>query len=334
MYAQASDPTLRRKKSPDNRMRIIRSLSHWPQAAQGSVMALGNFDGMHKGHQAVIGRARALAHAQGRPLAVMTFEPHPRRFFRPDLPVLRIAPFSEKARLLRDAGVDYLFVARFNKAFSSLGAEAFMTQVLQHGLQVAHVVTGHNFAFGHRRDGDVLTLHHATKHGLFDYTQVDAVAGEETVYSSTTVRDALRDGRMEDAAAILGRAYGMHGVVIHGDQRGRSIGFPTANIRPAPLFLPRLGVYAVHFELEGKVYDAVANFGNRPTVDGHRCLLEVHALDGAFDAYGKPARVDFVKFIRPEQKFSGIDALKAQIAQDEMAARAIHHEQRTKVQAC
>lgn len=290
-------------------------------------MALGNFDGMHKGHQAVIGRAHAIAREQGRPLAVMTFEPHPRRFFRPDLPVLRIVPFSEKARLLREAGVDYMYVARFNRRFCELSAQAFMADILCKGLSVAHVVTGHNFAFGHKRSGSVETLHEAQASGLFDYTQVEAVAREESVYSSTAIREALAEGRMADAAALLGRPYSMHGTIIHGAKRGGGIGFPTANIRPAPLYLPRFGVYAVRLHVTGQHYDAVANFGNRPTVDGQTVLLETHALDASFDAYGAAARVDFVDFIRPEQKFSGIDALKAQIAQDVMAARAIHEQQ-------
>lgn len=313
-------------------MKIIRSLEYWPSTAYGSVMALGNFDGLHKGHQAVIGRARAIAREQGRPLAVMTFEPHPRRFFRPGLPILRIVSFSEKARLLREAGVDYLYVARFNRAFSGLSAQEFIAQVLGAGLHVGHVVTGHNFAFGHQRGGSVQTLRDAAAAGAFDYTQVEAVAREEAVYSSTAVREALTEGRMRDAAALLGRPYSIHGTVIHGHKRGGGIGFPTANIRPAPLYLPRFGVYAVRLHVGGAHYEAVANFGNRPTVDGQTVLLETHALDAQFDAYGKAARVDFVDFIRPERKFSGIDALKAQIAQDVMAARAIH-EQQQKVQA-
>lgn len=313
-------------------MKLIHTLSHWPQSAHGSVMALGNFDGVHKGHQAVIGRSRDIARAQSRPLAVMTFEPHPRRYFRHDQPVLRIVPFAEKARLLRDAGVDYLYVARFNRAFSQLSAEEFMQDMLGDKLHVAHVVTGHNFTFGHNRGGNAQTLHKAQQRGDFAYTEVEAVADGE-VYSSTSIRKALSEGRVEDAAAVLGRPYSIHGQIIHGDKRGRSIGFPTANIRPSPLFLPRFGVYAVRLLLGDVIYNAVANLGNRPTVDGQHCLLEVHALDTAFDGYGQQARVEFVHFIRPEQKFSGIDALTEQIAQDCVAAKAIHKDMQQKVQA-
>lgn len=315
-------------------MRIIRSLSHWPQAAQCSVMALGNFDGVHLGHQAVIGRAREIARNQNRLLAIMTFEPHPRRFFQPELPILRIAPFSEKARLLRDAGVDYLFVARFNAAFSMLSAEEFIQDILLKGLHVAHVVTGHNFAFGYRRGGNVEYLEACAKEKGFAYTRVDAAVMEDgDVYSSTAIRTALSEGRMEEVASLLGRSYAMRGPVIHGDRRGHSIGFPTANIRPAPLYLPRLGVYAVRLHVQGQVYSAVANLGLRPTVDGARKLLEVHALDAVLDCYGAHANVEFLSFIRPERKFPGLDALKAQIKDDVRTARAIHNIKENRLQA-
>lgn len=317
-------------------MRIIRDVSRWPEEAHGAVMALGNFDGMHRGHQAVIAEARTIAEREGRPLSIMTFEPHPRRFFKPELPVLRIAPFSDKARLLRDAGVRYLYVARFNRAFSELSADEFIRDVLLDGLNVAHVVTGHNFAFGYQRGGNVPYLRAQSQELGFGYTQVEAVMPDtgEHAYSSTAIRHALERGDVEEAAHLLGRPYAMRGHVIHGDKRGRSIGFPTANIRPAPLFLPRHGVYAVRLHAGGEVYPAVANLGLRPTVDGSRRLLEVYALDMQKDLYGLEAQVEFVKFIRPERRFSGIDALKAQIAQDVQAARAIHQEQRhSKVQA-
>lgn len=315
-------------------MRIIRSLSNWPQAAHCSVMALGNFDGFHLGHQAVIGRAREIARSQNRPLAIMTFEPHPRRFFQPELPILRIVPFSEKARLLREAGVDYLFVARFNAAFSMLSAEEFVQAVLLRGLHVAHVVTGHNFAFGYRRGGDVEYLSSCAREKGFSYTRVDAAAMEDgEIYSSTAIRTALSEGRMEDAAALLGRSYAMRGLVIHGDKRGHGIGFPTANMRPAPLFLPRLGVYAVRLHVLGGVYPGVANLGLRPTVDGARKLLEVHALDATLDCYGAIAQVEFLSFIRPERKFPGLDALKAQISEDVRTAKAIHNINENRLQA-
>lgn len=309
-------------------MKIIHSLPFWPASAHGSVMALGNFDGVHKGHAEVIGRARAIAQAEGKPLSVMTFEPHPRRFFNPALPILRIAPFAEKARRLRELGVDFLYVARFNKAFCSLSAEEFVEAVLLEGLSVSHVVTGHNFAFGHKRSGDSAFLRQKAAERGFSYTEVDAVAAaDQAVYSSTAIRHALAEGEVQAAAAILGRPYAVRGPVIHGDKRGRTIGFPTANIRPAPLFLPKFGVYAVRAVVEGVAYPAVANLGVRPTVGGEQKRLEVFLIDASLDLYGKRMEVEFIDFIRGEQKFDGIDALKAQIAADTEAAKQIHARQ-------
>lgn len=309
-------------------MRIVHSIPFWPQAAHGCVIALGNFDGVHAGHQAVLSRARALAHAQGVPLAVMAFEPHPRRFFNPALPVLRIAPFAEKARLLRAAGVDYFHVAHFNAAFASLSADAFVRDILLDGLKVSHVVTGHNFAFGHKRQGDSAYLAERAAALGFGYTQVDAASREGEVYSSSAVRNALSEGDVVAASAILGRTYAMRGLVIHGDQRGRTLGFPTANIRPSPLFLPKAGVYAVRMRLQrgetdGELMDGVANLGTRPTVDGHQLRLEVHLFDRDIDLYGRKVTVAFEAFIRAERKFDGLDALKGQISQDSTHARQL-----------
>lgn len=303
-------------------MQIARSYDAWPVAARGSVMALGNFDGVHQGHRAVIETARTIAKSHRAPLSVMTFEPHPRRFFRPDLPILRIVPFSEKARLLGRLEVDYLFAARFNHAFSTISAEDFLQDILVRKLGVKHIVTGYDFAFGHARSGDADFLaRHAPGAGA-TFTQVDQVvhAGERP-FSSTAIRAALKEGDMAQAAAMLGRHYQMQGLVIHGDKRGASIGFPTANIRPAPLFLPKRGVYAVRLHLpDGRVFDAVANLGVRPTVDGSHCLLEVHAFAMDEKIYGQKVRVQFYHFLRSEQKFNGVDDLKAQIGKDKQEA--------------
>ncbi|MBM3616988.1 MAG: bifunctional riboflavin kinase/FAD synthetase [Alphaproteobacteria bacterium] len=304
-------------------VRIVHSIPFWPEAAQGSVIALGNFDGVHAGHQAVLSRARALANAKGVPLAVMAFEPHPRRFFNPALPVLRIVPFAEKARLLREIGVDYFYVAHFNAAFAALSADAFIQDILLDGLKVSHVVTGHNFAFGHKRQGDSAFLAQKSAELGFGYTQVDAAMNGDAVYSSSAVRHALSEGDVGAASAILGRPYAIRGLVIKGDQRGRTLGFPTANIRPSPLFLPKAGVYAVRVELDGEQMAGVANLGTRPTVDGTRRLLEVHLFDRNIDLYGRKLSVQLTDFIRAEKKFDGLDALKAQIAEDSATARRL-----------
>lgn len=303
-------------------MQIARSYEAWPVSARGSVMALGNFDGVHQGHRAVIETAKAIAESEQAPLSVMTFEPHPRRFFKPDLPILRIVPFSEKARLLDKLGVNYLFAARFNHAFSQISAEGFLEDILIQKLGVRHIVTGYDFAFGHHRSGNADFLaRHAPSAGA-GFTQVDQVVqAGDLPFSSTAIRTALKDGDMAQVAAMLGRHYQMQGSVIHGDKRGASIGFPTANIRPAPLFLPKRGVYAVRLHLpDGRVFDAVANLGVRPTVDGSHCLLEVHAFGLDENIYGQKVRVQFCHFLRSEQKFNGVDDLKAQIGKDKQEA--------------
>ena len=299
-------------------MRIIRSFESWPQAAHGSVMALGNFDGMHRGHQAVIARAESLARAQNRPCAVMTFDPHPRRFFKPELPVLRVIPFAQKAQLMRNAGVDFLYVARFNRAFSELAAEEYLLDVLQEKLKVAHIVTGHDFAFGKGRRGNAAFL----QNNAPAYTSVEAVdGGGGEVFSSTGVRHALEAGDVEKAAQILGRPYVLRGSILHGDKRGRTIGFPTANLRPVPLFLPRFGVYAVRMKLAGKWHEGVANLGVRPTFGSEKPTLETHLFDFDGDIYGQRVEVELRRFIRAEQKFSGLEELKSQIARDGETAR-------------
>lgn len=310
-------------------MRIIHYLPFWPEAAHNSVMALGNFDGMHAGHQAVIARAKALAHAQHLPLAVMAFEPHPRRFFKPDLPILRIVPFAEKARLLREAGVDFFYVAKFDSALSHMSAENFIQDILRESLKVAHVVTGHNFAFGYKRQGDSGYLADQAQKLGFGYTKIEAVSADDMVFSSSAVREALAAGRIPMASAILGRPYAMRGIIIHGDKRGRTIGFPTANIRPDPLFLPRMGVYAVLLKVDGESYPGVANLGVRPTFNGEKPLLEVHILNRSIDLYDKKAKVEFIEFIRPERKFGSLEELKAQIAADAYRAKEIHALQET-----
>ena len=304
-------------------MHISRTPQDWPSAAHGCVMALGNFDGVHQGHQAVIGQAAAIAKQQNRPLAVMSFEPHPRRFFKPDLPVLRICPLADKLRLLRGLGVDYLYLARFNAEFAAISAEAFVSNLLGAQLKVGHVVTGYNFAFGHKRGGDTDYLEQAAPAQGMGYSRVAAVADPQgDVYSSTLIREHLKAGNIAEAARLLGRPYCLTGPVIHGDARGRELGFPTANLRPSPLFLPAYGVYAVRFSLsDGRQWNGVANLGIRPTVSGRACQLESHLFDCDTNLYGLEAKVELCRFIRPEQRFDGLDALKAQIADDTRSAQ-------------
>ncbi len=299
--------------------------------AQGSVLALGNFDAVHRGHQAVIHTAHAKAATLGAPAAVMTFEPHPRYFFSSSKQPIRLVPFHHKARLLQAHGVDVLFVMGFNEAFSQISAEAFIKDILVKQLQVRHVVTGEDFIFGYKRGGNADMLEaYANETEAFGFSRVVPVGGREHIFSSSLVRSFVQAGQMRKAADILGRPYEMIGRVQHGDKLGRTIGFPTANIIPPAITLPAKGVYAVRvaiydemdIQAEPHWYDGVANFGQRPTFAGTRMQLEAHLFDVEKDLYDKRLRVQFVRHVRDEKPFDGVDALKAQIARDCETARA------------
>ncbi len=310
-------------------MRIFRHYQNIPGDARGAVVAIGNFDGVHLGHRAVIGEAGAIAHATARPWGVLTFEPHPRAFFAPGTPPFRLTPFHAKARLIFGLGVDTIFVQQFNKAFSSLTAEDFIETVLVGGIGARHVVCGYDFVFGKGRGGSAEMLLGFGKRLGFDFTAVRAqtFAGgdsDETAYSSTGVREALRAGDPQAAARILGRPFEIEGRVIQGHQRGRTIGFPTANLALGTYLRPARGVYAVRVRVgEGQEYAGVANIGKRPTFAGEADLLEVFLFDFTGDLYGRRLGVQLVEFLRPEKKFDGIDQLKAQIAADSDQARQI-----------
>ncbi|WP_114395365.1 bifunctional riboflavin kinase/FAD synthetase [Oleisolibacter albus] len=297
-------------------------------AIRGSVVALGNFDGVHLGHRAVIAEAQAVAQRLGAPSAVLTFEPHPRSLFRPDDPPFRLTPLRIKARLIEALGVDALFALHFDRAFSQHSAEAFVRDVLVAGLEARHVVAGYDFVFGHRRQGTIDFLRRMGTGLGFGVSEVrPAAAPDGTVYSSTRVRELLQAGEPDKAAAILGHAFEIEGRVEHGDKRGRTIGFPTANIELDDYLRPRFGVYAVRAGIdqgERTVWiDGVANLGRRPTVGGLVERLEVNLFDFDGDLYGRHLRVQLRHFLRPEMKFDGLDHLKAQIARDAETARRV-----------
>ncbi len=299
-------------------MQIFRHHDNLPETVRGATVAIGNFDGVHRGHQALIARAKAL----GGPLGVLVFEPHPQEFFRPDAPRFRLTPFRAKARLLEKFGVDFLFALHFDAAFAALSADAFMEAVLVRGLGASRIIVGADFQFGKGRAGNVDILRQRGLDRGFDVITFDLVgAGGDAKISSTRIREALRSGQPDVAAMMLGHAWTVEGRVERGDQRGRTIGFPTANVSLEGYLEPALGVYAVRVELGGRQYGGVANFGRRPTFDKKDVLLEVHVFDFQGDLYGQPIVVSFVEFLRPEMKFPGLDALKTQIARDSQAAR-------------
>lgn len=290
-------------------------------------MALGNFDGVHRGHQAVIGQAQQLAVKQGAKLGVITFEPHPRMFFQPDAEPFRLTPFSTKAHQLSALGIDTLLSLPFDEELSSLTAAEFVDQVLVAGLGVGTLVVGYDFKFGKGRDGDVARLQADHRFGTLVVDPAAAASGD--VYSSTRIRAFLKDGSPGNAAALLGRPFEIEGSVQKGAQLGRTIGFPTANVDMVDYIRPAHGVYAVRAAVQtGRVgetvwCDGVANLGIRPTVDGLSEKLEVHIFDFERDLYDTQIRVAFIEFLRGEQKFDGLDALKEQIAKDCHAARVV-----------
>ena len=306
-------------------MRIFRHYAELPAAVRGGVVALGNFDGVHLGHQAVIGTALARARNHGVPAGVMTFEPHPRAVFNPGQAPFRLTPFRIKARLIEALGVDFLLMQHFDKAFAAHTAEQFIDEVLIQGLGARAIVTGYDFCFGKGRAGTVQMLRGRPE---FETVTVDAQgASDGQTYSSNLIRQILLDGHPDRAAALLGRAWEIEGRVETGDQRGRTIGFPTANIHLGDYMRPAVGVYAVRAGIDqgaGTVWhDGVANLGRRPTFDKQDLILEAHLFDFDGDLYGRHLRVALAGYIRPERKFDGLPALKAQIAADCDAARAI-----------
>lgn len=307
-------------------MRLYRHTTDLPAEVRGAVVALGNFDGVHRGHQAVIGKAQEIACSLRVSSAVLTFEPHPRSVFRPDDPPFRLTPFRVKARHIEALGVDALFVCHFDEGFLHQSAETFIDEVLVAGLGVRHVVCGYDFLFGHRRAGNPALLAEVGSRVGFGVTEVGPVADPDGgAYSSTRVREALVAGRPQEAAHVLGCPWEIEGRVQHGDKRGRTIGFPTANLELDDYLRPAFGVYAVRAGVDHGTttvwHKGVANLGARPTVGGTVERLEVHLFDFAEDLYGRHLRVQLVDFLRPERRFASFDELKEQIGRDATAAR-------------
>jgi riboflavin kinase/FMN adenylyltransferase len=309
-------------------MCIYRDHTQLPREAQGGVIAVGNFDGVHLGHREVIGEAGRIAKACGQPWGVLTLEPHPRRFFHPDAPPFRLTPFPAKARLIEALGPDFLVVARFDADFARLTPRSFVEQALVAGLDARHVVCGHDFAFGHGRRGTCEMLLWLADEFDFGFTCVPEVRDADgEPYSSTRIRGYLRDGQPQAAARLLGRPFEIEGTVIEGDHRGRSIGFPTANIPLDEYAQPMFGVYAVRaLVLESGrrlARNGVSNLGIRPTFEASAPLLESHLFDFDGDLYGRTLRVQLIEHLRAEKKFDGLDALRAQITDDCAVARRL-----------
>ena len=298
-----------------------------PEGLKQAIVAVGNFDGIHRGHVAVIERARDVARGRGLPCAVLTFEPHPSDYFRGMGTIFRLSPMDAKADLVAGLGVDGMIVLTFDEAIARLPAEDFVRDILVKRLAVAGVVAGYDFHFGRHRGGSPAFLQDA---GLaYGFTveiigRVDAKNADATqVASSTATRAALEAGDVALASTLLGHPYTISGPVLPGQQLGRTLDFPTANVRADPSCRLRHGIYAVRAEVEGTTYDAVASYGRRPTVDNGAPLLETFLFDFSGDLYGRLMHVAFVGWIRAEEKFASLDALKARMLLDAVEAKAI-----------
>jgi riboflavin kinase/FMN adenylyltransferase len=301
---------------------IVRSWRDLPPALRGGTVALGNFDGVHRGHAHLLRAAHGAR--PGAKLAVLTFEPHPRELFRAEDPPFRLTLGPERAEALAALGVQVLYEIPFDRAFSQLSAAEFVDEVLHRGVGAAHLACGPDFAFGHRRGGDVAFLTDRAEALGIGLTVVPKLADAQGPISSTRIRRLLQDGYPERAASDLGRNWTVRGVVAHGDKRGRTIGFPTANLPLGGHLEPARGVYAVTARLpDGSSVAGVANIGRRPTVDeGLESRAEAHLFDWEGDLYGQEIAVALHTFLRAERKFASFEELRTQIATDAGQARA------------
>jgi len=305
-------------------MHLIRGLHRW-QDNGACVATIGNFDGLHLGHQAMLKQLVELAAQYKLPACVISFEPLPREFFSADSPPARLHGFRDRIQCIAEQGVDRLLLLDFNKALATQKADDFIKQVLVDTIGVRHVLIGDDFRFGLDRAGDFALLEQHAAEGNFTVEQYDTISVAGGRVSSTRVRNHLAAGELAAAAELLGHPYRISGRVIHGEKVGRQLGFPTANIALGNHRPPLRGVFAVvaHDLTTGNSYAAVANLGERPTVGGRKLLLEVHALDCDVELYGHHLQIDFLEFVRSEQKFDSLDALKQAISNDSDTASRI-----------
>ncbi|WP_086998081.1 bifunctional riboflavin kinase/FAD synthetase [Rhizobium sullae] len=297
-----------------------------PAHLKGGVIAIGNFDGVHRGHQSVLNRALEIAKERGIPALVLTFEPHPRTVFRPETPVFRLTPAPLKARILETLGFNAVIEYPFDREFSQRSPDDFIHGILKDWLGASEVVTGFDFHFGKNREGGPAFLMDAGHKYGFGVTLIDAFRDENAeVVSSSYIRTLLKDGNVSEAAAELGYRYTVEAEVIGGEKLGRQLGFPTANMQLPPEAELAAGIYAVRFRLDdGRLYDGVGSYGRRPTViENGTPLLETYLFDFGGDLYGRTCSVSFFGYLRPELKFEGLEPLVEQIKRDEQEARAL-----------
>ena len=306
-------------------MRIVRSWKGLSKADQGASVALGNFDGVHRGHQSVITLAKTAAQATGALLGVISFNPHPRRIFQPDAPAFRLMNLDQQAQALAELGVDIFYILPFDREMEHLSDRQFAQAVLHEGLGVRHVSVGFDISFGKGRTGSPQSMAAYGAEMGFGVSVAEPAGPVGSKYSSTAIRTALREGRPEDAADILGRPFAIRGPVERGRQLGRTIGFPTANVALADYVSPRFGVYATRTRLpDGRDIPGVANIGVNPTIEGEIApRLEVWLFDFNEDIYDQVIETDLVAFLRDEAKFDDLETMTAQIHRDAAEARRI-----------
>jgi len=296
-----------------------------PAHLRGSILALGNFDGFHLGHQAVVNRAIQRGFHERRRVIVATFDPHPVRFFKPDLPHFYLTTLDQRERLFAHAGADAMLVFRFDAGLASTAAEDFVSSILAKQLGVAGVITGADFTFGRGRGGNIELLRELGANHDIQAETVAPVVLDGAPVSSSRIRHALAAGDPATAMHLLTRPFAVEGIVEHGDARGRTLGYPTANLRLGHYQRPQYGIYAVRVRIEGDERDhpGVASFGIRPTFEPPEELLEAHLFDFEGDLYGRRIEVDLIAYLRPEAKFDNVDALIEQIRADEVEARRL-----------
>lgn len=294
-------------------MDVFQGYDHVPPGARGASVAIGNFDGVHKGHQALIARVRAEAARLGIRAGAVVFEPHPREFFQPARPLFTLTPLPQKLKLLEIYGVEITFVLPFAHELAQMSSEEFVERVLVAGLGVAHIVIGYDFLFGKGRAGNAQQLVELGKAFGFGVSVVPPIGSGGEVYSSSAVRAELAQGDVEGAAEMLGHRWKVEGIVQGGARRGTGLGYPTANIALGRGAALAHGIYAVHVDFEGQRYQGAAYLGTRPTFDDGSPVLEVFLFDFDGDLYGRRIEVEFVEFLRGDRKFDSLEALKAQM---------------------
>ena len=308
------------------RIRVIRGWKDLPQSDRGAAVAMGSFDGLHRGHQRVIALAGTAARDLRTTAGVITFDPHPRAYFRPDEPAFRLMKPDQQARVLEGLGIDSLYVLPLDAEMANMDDREFATKVLAEGLGARHIAVGFDNTFGKGRSGTPEAMRGYGQELGFGVSVAPAVTGEEGgKFSSTRIREALREGRPHEAAEILGRPFAIEGEVQRGRQLGRKLGFPTANVSIAGYVVPRFGVYATRTRLpDGRRFPGVANIGVNPTIEGQTDpVLEVWLFDFDEDLYDQVIETELIAFLRPEEKFPDLDTMVVQIRVDAQAARTL-----------